>query len=458
MCKNKASSVDEVTKLDIFFKFIMLPYHTPGNIPLKNYNNVYLFFNTTSENIGQSADGAADCPPCRPCSFKQAVVSAGMAFGGHNTERDVLIKNHQGYGKMSGMIKIIYRTVLKELLIMFVLIIAFLNSILMMEKILKLTRHLAGLGTSVLDMTRLILYLQPQLLALTIPMAILLAPIIVYGRMTMDNEIIILRTSGMSFRRISSPIMAIALMGALFSIAFSFYLGPKSSVRLRNEVARMFAVKAALAVEAGTFNTSLKDLVILVRGKRDDILQDIFIFDSRSKEEPKVLMAREGRLSLQDDSTLRLSLSDGYINIIKGSGITELFFDKYQFAMPLYANTPVLRNFELTPPELLRKLKNTDDQKARIELYLELQRRFSLPAICLILVFLAPPLALMSGKSGKLLGLTLGLSVFTGYYVLQIYCESLAMRSVVPYYVGAWATPFLLSIIGIILYRRESLR
>lgn len=359
---------------------------------------------------------------------------------------------------MSRMVKIIYRSVLKELLIAFLLIIAFLNSILMMEKILKLSRHLSGLGTSACDMVQLILYLQPSLLALTIPMALLLAPIVVYGRMTMDNEIIILRASGMSFRKISYPVMILALLGFLFSIAFTFYLGPKSSVKLRDEVAKMIAVKAALAVEAGTFNTSLSDLAILVRGKHGDILEDIFIYDSRSKEEPKVLMAREGQLSMTDDFTLSLSLKDGYINIIKDLNIIELFFDRYQFTMALAPYAPTLKKFELMPAELLRNIRETKDGRERIELYLEFHRRLSLPAICLVLTLLAPPLSLMSGKSGKLLGLTIGLAVFAGYYVLQIYGESLALHSHIPHYVGAWATTLLLGIIGVILYLRESAR
>ncbi|MBA4372221.1 MAG: hypothetical protein C0402_05115 [Thermodesulfovibrio sp.] len=359
---------------------------------------------------------------------------------------------------MSCMVKIIYRSVLKELLVMFLLIIAFLNSILMMEKILKLTRHLSGLGASACDMAQLILYLQPSLLALTIPMAILLAPIVVYGRMTMDNEIIVLRASGMSFRQISYPVMVMALLGFLFSIAFSFYLGPKSSLKLRDELAKMVTVRAALAVEAGTFNTTLKDMVILVRGKSGDVLEDIFIYDNRSSEEPKVLMAREGRLSLADDFTLSLSLTDGYINILKGTNIIELFFDRYQFTMTLSPYAPALKKMELMPSELVSRINEAKGEKERISFYLELHRRLALPVICLILMLLAPPLSLMSGKSGKLLGLTIGLTVFAGYYVLQIYLESLALQSRIPHYVGAWATPLLLTVIGLVLYRRESVR
>lgn len=360
---------------------------------------------------------------------------------------------------MFNMFKIIYRSILKELFITFLLMLSFLNSILMMEKILKLSRFLSGIGTTVYDMARIIFYLQPQLLTLTIPMSLMLAPIVVYGRMTMDNEIIILKTSGMSFRQISVPVMLLAFTGFLLSIAFSFYLGPKSSVKLKNEVARIIAVKAALAIEAGTFNTSLKDLVVLVKGKSpSDVLEDIFIYDSRGKEEPKILMAKEGRLLMEDDFTIGLYLNKGYINIIKGNDIVELFFDRYKFTMALYSNLPALNKFELTPLELFDKIKQTDSKKERISIYLEFHRRFSLPVVCLVIALLAPPLALMSGKSGKLLGLTTGLLVFTAYYVFQIYSENLAMSSQISHYAGGWLTTFLFSLLGFAMYLRESAR
>ena len=103
------------------------------------------------------------------------------------------------------MLKIIYRTILKELLLSFLLTIAFLNSILMMEKLLRLSKLLTGVGASLFDITRVIILLQPQLMLLTIPMSLLLSTLLVYGRMNMDNEIIVMKASGMNFRRSPYP-------------------------------------------------------------------------------------------------------------------------------------------------------------------------------------------------------------------------------------------------------------
>lgn len=357
------------------------------------------------------------------------------------------------------MFKIIYRSILKELFVTFLVTLAFLNSVLMMEKMLRLSRLLSGVGASLTDILKIILLLQPQLMLLTIPMALLLSTLLVYGRMNHDSETIILRAIGMDFKKISFPVAVVGLCCFLLSIAASFYLAPKGSSRLREEVKTIIAVGSTHAIEEGTFNSSFKNIVILVKAKKPpDRLEDIFIYDSRRKEEPRVLMAREGRLFMQNDMTIGIDLRNGYMNITKDAAMTELFFKRYRFSLNLDYDTGSPRKKEFTPLQLMQKIRQTDDGRDKRSLYLEFNRRLSLPAVCLLLIFLGPPLSLLSGKSGRLGGLAIGLFVFTVYYVLLAYCENLVLAAKIPYYVGAWFPTVLLGAFSLIMFRRESLR
>jgi lipopolysaccharide export system permease protein len=361
---------------------------------------------------------------------------------------------------MSTMLKIIHKATLKELAATFLITIAFLNSILMMEKLIRLSRVLSGVGATVIDMAKIILYLQPQLLILTIPMGMLLSTLLVYGRMNHDSEIIILRASGMNFLRISSPVFILGAFCFLTGIAVSFYLGPKSSSKVRDTITTIITTRSALALEEGTFNSSFKDIVIIVKGKKSpDTLEDIFIYDNRQKDQSKVLMAKQGRFVPQEGSSIMLVLSNGYINIMGGKTTTELFFERYNMVLSLDASessTP--RKMEYTPSELLTKAKDADAHKVKAGLFLELYRRFSLPAVCIFLAFLGPPLALIAGKSGKLGGLALGLFVFTVYYVLLMYGENLVIAGKLPHYSGAWLSTILLGIFSVAMFRKASLQ
>ena len=106
--------------------------------------------------------------------------------------------------------KVIHKSIFFELILTFLLCLISLNFVLMMEKLLRLSRSIAGVGASTIDLTKIILFLQPQLLLLTIPMALLLSTLLIYGRLNIDNEIVIFRSSGMKFISISFPVFLLA--------------------------------------------------------------------------------------------------------------------------------------------------------------------------------------------------------------------------------------------------------
>lgn len=357
------------------------------------------------------------------------------------------------------MLKIIHKMVLKELFIAFLLTLSFLNSILMVEKLLILSRILSGVGATLFDLAKIILYLQPQLLLLTIPMSLLLSTLLVYGRMNADSEIMILKAIGMDFKKIIFPVMLLGIACFLISISVSFYVGPKSNIKLRDEISKTITSRSGFAIEAGTFNTSFKDIVLIIKSKKSpDSLEKIFIYDNRNKEEPRVIMAKEGRIFIQDQFSIGLYLKDGYINISKNTNTTELFFDKYKITFNLYAESPEPKKAELTPLELLQQTKKNQTNKKKLSLYLELHSRLSLPLTCLLLIFIGTPLSLMAGKSGRLGGLSIGLLIFTLYYIIVIYNEKMVLVEVIPHYLGAWIPSLILGILAIALFRKGNFR
>ena len=142
-----------------------------------------------------------------------------------------------------------------------------------------------------------------------------------------------------------------------------------------------------------------------------DRMREIFIYDERNKKEPKVVTAKEGRISAVDGIDIAFYLKDGYMQIARGGSSTEFFFAGYHLSLNLNTEQPARKNSELTPLELLRETNNPE-QLGAVPFFLELHRRLSLPSVCLILMLLGPPLSLFAGKSGRLGGLTLGLFIF----------------------------------------------
>lgn len=351
---------------------------------------------------------------------------------------------------------LIYKSILKELFITIVFAILFLNFVLMMEKLLKISRILAGTGLSFLDVGKIILYIQPETLIFTIPMALLLSVLLTYGRMASDNELTILLNTGLSFAKITKPVIYLGIICFFLSLLMSFYLGPKGSNSLREKVSEILIKRAALTIEEGIFNTAFKDIVILIKEKPSkNVLRGIFIFDERKKEEQKVILAREGQMEMHGEG-MSFALMDGKVYLYKKDSLTEVHFERYQFILAITGAGLGKKRSEMTPFELLAASKAQPEGQSRF--IIEFYRRLSMPALCLILIFLAPPLSLLSGKSVKLGGLTIGLTLFTFYYMILLYGENLSMAGKIPSFVGSWLAFGIMGILSIILFYRINRR
>lgn len=353
--------------------------------------------------------------------------------------------------------KIIHKTILKELSLTLILSLASLNFFLLMENLLRLSRLLTGVGASLSDMLRITLYLQPQIMQMTLPMSLLLSILLTYGRLNADNELIALRTAGMDFMNISRPAFIMGAGCFLAGLLTSFYVSPLSSGRLKDTVTKVIAERAPMAIEPGIFHTAFKDVVILVRDKpQPDTMKGIFIYDSRNKKEPRIMVAKEGRI-YADNFNLLLYLKDGYIHLARPDSTIEIFFKGYNLSLNIAAVGQTRKEAEMFPLELLR-LAREKDKDEKIPFYLEFHRRLSLPFLNLILMLLGPPLSLMWGKKARLSGLSIGVAVFAAFYVLLIYSENMAKTGQIPHYIGAWAPVVVIGIFSMVAFRRAGSR
>jgi len=96
------------------------------------------------------------------------------------------------------MRKILHRYIFKEIAGPFALILFVLTFVLLMAKIIQLMDMMVNKGVSALDIAKLIAYLMPSFLMFTIPISLLIAILVGLGRMSGDNEITVMKASGIS--------------------------------------------------------------------------------------------------------------------------------------------------------------------------------------------------------------------------------------------------------------------
>lgn len=347
--------------------------------------------------------------------------------------------------------KVIYRALSHELLQNIALSIVFLNAVLIIEKLLKLSKIFASVGIDLLNLAFLIILLQPQLLIFTIPMALLLSVLLTYGRAQTDNEMTIFMVSGMPYRNTFKPAIYTGAVAFFLTILMSFYLAPAGVSLVREKILTVLAERAPLGIEEGVFNQGFRGVTIFVKEKSDSLnLKEVIIFDER-KGDTKIVIAKHGKIKKEKEN-ISLSLLDGRIYFNKGNSLNELRFKEYIFK--LYPNIEQIAKkiSEMSLPELITKITN-DKQKA-VDCKLELYRRASFPVLCLISVFLSPSLCILIGRSGRLGGITVGLAVFAFYYIVMIYGSNLAKTGRLSAEAGSLIPVIFMGMLAVVLYTR----
>ncbi len=346
---------------------------------------------------------------------------------------------------------IIHRLLLKELLWNFTVIIFSMSVILFMEKFVRLTRLFMGKGADLADIVKLFLYIQPSLLLLSVPMAILITIFLTYGRMSTDNETIVLKASGMSFLGISRPAIILSAACFVFLLFVSLYLLPRGTQSFKHTLHTTIVKKASLTFEEGTFSDVFKDTVIYVKDMyAKDRFKGIFVYQeaANSMKDPVAIIAESGEISSNvEEGLVTITMNNGLVHTFTDDSSTEIAFSKYDFLL-----TTGVESMAQAKPDEVKTMDLLKKYNESVSLAVELQRRLALPFACLIFGMLGPALSNKVGRIGRLGGFSFSLLILIVYYMLLIMGEGLSKSGKLSPFFGGWIPNLLFGIIAMVFF------
>ncbi len=341
---------------------------------------------------------------------------------------------------------IIHRFVFKELLWNFTIIICSMSVILFMDKFVRLTRLFMGKGADLIDILKLFIYIQPSILLLSIPMAILITIFLTYGRMSTDNETVVMKASGMSFLGISRPAILLAAACFMLMLFVSLYLLPRGTQSFKHTLHETIVKKASLTFEEGAFSDVFKDTVIFVNDMYlKDKFMGIFVYQEgdKSLNEPVAIIAESGEIISDVEAGLvTISMNNGLIHTFRDDRSTEISFERYDFLL-----ATGVESMGQAKPDEVKTMDLWKKYNESVASAVELHRRLALPFACLIFGMLGPALSNKIGKIGRLGGFSLSLIILIAYYMLMIMGEGLSKAGSVSPLIGGWFPNILFGLI-----------
>lgn len=379
--------------------------------------------------------------------------------------------------------KILNRFISKEFLINFLVAFTFFFLIFFVNSILLLVQRILLKNIDFKTMLVMVLLSMPQFLIYTFPFATLTGASMVLGDLSSNNELLALKSSGVSERKVFLPIIIWSIIFSLITFFVSDYLLPWTNIIYRERLTLLMREMPTFEIEANGTNT-VGNIVIANKEVEDALIHEIVMTNNDRTSENKTVVSRLGKVEMMDSARFiyRFTLEDPEILITDSSDInTNLlanaenatFYLDFSDQVPSLTNTdPVnLSSSVLRENIKSRQVREDEDRRAfyhqREELGLsyssllkermvdgteameesiginqelmrldeppidfyaqyykaELTKKYSLSLACFFLTLVALPLGTLKLKYGKLTGFAISLIIAVAYWYMMFFAQ-----------------------------------
>jgi len=309
----------------------------------------------------------------------------------------------------------------------------------------------------------------PSIVVLTIPMAILLATLLSFNRLSAQQEITAMRAGGISFVRIMVPIFFLGLFASLLSLLLQEQIAPQAN-----------RASDAILVTIGGKSLSRGTRGILLRDPPSgDLKRIIFAVgysgDRKTFERPDVLEYNQGRpvALVSADSAVweggSWKFTNGYFQTIgRPAGIVVDHFSEISRQLgkspdEVEREIQALKPENMTRRELREFLSSMQksekfegfDRKYRQGL-VEMHNKLAVPFSCLVFALVGAPLGMQPQRSSSSIGIGLSIMCIFLYYVIWYYSSLLGYAGRFPPMLASWSGNIVTAIVGIGLVARAS--
>lgn len=336
----------------------------------------------------------------------------------------------------------------------------------------------------------LLLYSLPAIVAMAAPFASLVGILMAVGRLSSDNEILVILASGFSYRILYIPVIVLGLCISLISFIANDILLPIGTLEFGKLYRKILISSPALELESNTVKR-YKDTMIITGQTNEKIIDNIIIIDRTSDGERRIISAKHSELlSNKDQSDLRINLYNAFMQTFKDSNRLDYDYARSKLLQYSIAQSNISQVFGSIGPremssadvwkEIVKKQEVVDSkiktkqqflfqsalviennlhwmpeasidwnklsqqllnfqneykslqdiaEDRNLKIYkLEFYKKFSIPFGALSFVFLAIPLGLFARKSGQTVGFSFGLLIAVVYWALLIGGQTLGSR------------------------------
>jgi lipopolysaccharide export system permease protein len=240
--------------------------------------------------------------------------------------------------------KILRRYILREHMGPFVAATGVLTGLFLLNQLAKRFGDLVGKGLPWYVIGEVFGLSVPFIVAMTMPMAVLVAVLYTFSRLSSDNEITAVKAGGVSLLRLTLPVLAASVVVAAGMVAFNDRVLPESNHKLRTLLSDIARKQPTFELRERVINEVVDNQLFLQAARIDrmrSVLWDLVIFDVGRPNTSRTIYADSGHMAFNETQT------DLYLTLYDGS-MHELDTTKPSLAQRTYFARQVIRVIGVT--------------------------------------------------------------------------------------------------------------
>jgi lipopolysaccharide export system permease protein len=293
--------------------------------------------------------------------------------------------------------------------------------------------------------------------------------LLVFGRLSSDQEITSFRVAGLSLVRLSAPVFVIGALLSLLSLWLNINVVPFAKASSKQLIYEQAARDPDSLLKPGVVQGDFKGDAtgvqkLLVEGKSGEWVEGFHFYvlpqvkDGDGDGAMTYVHATRAALTIDPlKSQLRVKLEDAYFESRNKEGKVEMGFAGE--AEPLLIDLKNPRDRKLSASsmsnEQLRRELATDptlSPEKRRKMQREIMTRYSFSMACLAFAFVAVPLGLQTRRRDTSRGLIISLLIGSGYFLVTMLADQFKTQAGMT--MTLWAPNALCVVLGLFLFRR----
>ncbi len=339
--------------------------------------------------------------------------------------------------------KILAKYITRQAVITLLLTIAVCTFVLLLARILKqLSDMLVNQKVGLEVVGYFVLLMTPNVLSLSLPMAMLATAILIFGRMSADNEVVAMRACGMSLGQVVAPVILVAAVASVCCLYINADLAPWCRFQFKTMFVRLGSERPMALIEEGTYIKEFPGYVIYAGRKKGNIIEDVMIYTlDDSNNVVSSLRAQKGIVSskpeehklLLDLYNVRGDLHDAKeptnVHKIRPDTTAQHYPVEMDLSRALRQARATRQLGDLIFPELLDEIRDLRTHGIYpAAALMEAHQRVAGAVACLAFTLIGIPLGIKTSRRETSIGMALSIGLALSFYFMMILANTLKGR------------------------------